>query len=264
MDAIRVLVVNGSRAVRETINRELWGKRDIELAGSVGNSVSALKIIQSNRADVVITDLVMPESDDFWLIEAIQEFMRDKKIRVIVLTDLTHDDYICRAMSLGVEYYMLKPFDPVLIRQRIVEPLPSLTPYFQEDIRQQEDLEPQTSLCRLGCSLERKIADILFSLGIPAHIKGYYFLREAVRLTVENPDIINAITKELYPAVAGCFNTSSLRVERAICHAINVGWGRGRGEMKQMTVRPTNGGLIALIANRLIISGCTVAIQGSA
>jgi two-component system response regulator (stage 0 sporulation protein A) len=110
-------------------------------------------------------------------------------------------------------------------------------------------------------SLDERITEILLAAGIPAHIKGYYFLREAVKAMIRNPDIINAITKELYPAVACHFNTSALRVERAICHAINVAWSKGRmenfccmadGRIQMIQSKPTNGKFIALVAETIL------------
>jgi two-component system response regulator (stage 0 sporulation protein A) len=201
--------------------------------------------------DVVVTDLTVPGSDGFLLIAKIQDLVPDKSIRVIVLTDLTEDNSVRRALSLGVEYYMLKPFDPDVIRQRVIDPLPPWIPCFQGEDWDWDAIQTRTPECGPPHPLDGKIADILFTLGIPAHIKGYYFLREAVKIMVDNPDIINAITKELYPAVAGRFNTSPLRVERAICHAINVGWGKNR--MGQMAAKPTNGRLIAQIADDIIL-----------
>jgi two-component system response regulator (stage 0 sporulation protein A) len=149
---------------------------------------------------------------------------------------------------------MLKPFDPYVIGRRVMDLSPMLWKTPGGRSQKRSDF----------FSLDERITEILLSAGIPAHIKGYYFLREAVKAMIRDPDIINAITKELYPAVARCFNTSPLRVERAICHAINAAWSKGRmkhvrcaadGQFRLIRSKPTNGKFIALVAD-LLPAGC--------
>jgi two-component system response regulator (stage 0 sporulation protein A) len=237
MDPIRVLIVDESPAARESVEETLNDKDGVKVVGSVGNGLDALDMLQSQTVDVLITDLEVPALDGFLLIEAIRDMGLKETTGVIVLTRLMREDFVHRAMSLDVDYYMLKPFDPRIVGRRVM------------DWRRPKD--------RDALSLDERITEVLFSAGIPAHIKGYYFLREAVKAVVEDPDVINAITKELYPEVACRFNTSALRVERAICHAISVAWSKGRmknicradgGQPYLLQSRPANGKFIALIA----------------
>ncbi|MDR2513688.1 MAG: sporulation transcription factor Spo0A [Christensenellaceae bacterium] len=251
MESKRVILVDDSAAVRELLENALKERPGMEVAGSVGNGAAALEILQERPADVLVTDLVMPIMDGFTLIENIQR-LPGKKPKIVVLTALMRDDFIQRAVGLGADYYMLKPFDAEVICQRIAD-------LFAPSASLQSLPSPIQAVTH---SLDERIANIFLSMGIPAHIKGYHFLREAIKTVVETPETINAITKELYPSVARRFNTSASKVERAIRHAIDVAWTRGQVEnINQLfgsriylkTDKPTNGEFIALIADRLVI-----------
>ena len=173
---------------------------------------------------------------------------------MIALTALGRDDFISRAIDLGVCYYMVKPFDFAILAQRICEaagqanraevPMPHI---HQEIVSGVE-------------TLEERIANLFLTVGIPAHIKGYQYLREAVKMVIDNPDLMGRITKELYPGIAHRFGTTSSKVERAIRHAIEVAWNRGRVEaldeafgrnVCSLDDKPTNGEFIALVSDRL-------------
>lgn len=252
MDKVRVLLVDDSQAVREELEAVLRERSDIELVDSVDNGAQALEVIQTKDVDVLVTDLVMPVMDGFALMESISRSRNASKPRIIVLTALMRDDFIQRAVNAGADYYMLKPYDPQVVVDRILDltkPAALPTP-----------LRPTAPMP--SCSVDERIANVFLSMGIPAHIKGYHFLREAIKTVVDNPETINAITKELYPAVAKRFNTSASKVERAIRHAIDVAWSRGQVEnLNQLfgsriyvkSDKPTNGEFIALIADRLVI-----------
>jgi two-component system response regulator (stage 0 sporulation protein A) len=252
MNSIRVLIVDKSSTARDAVEKALSDKEDVEVVGSVGNGLAALELIQSKVMNVLITDLEVPSLDGFLLIEAIRDMGLKDTTGVIVLTELMREDFIHRAMSLDVDYYMLKPFDPRVVGCRVMDFLPMA----------RENTVARDFQCQEEPSLDERITEVLLSAGIPAHIKGYYFLREAVKIMVKEPDIINAITKELYPAVACHFDTSPLRVERAICHAISVAWSKGRmqnlryagdDQLYQIQSKPTNGKFIALIADEFLI-----------
>ena len=190
--------------------------------------------------------------DGFSALEAISKLSKTKRPRVIMLTGLIRDDFISRAMNLGADYYMIKPCDMHTLYTRIKEValLSSVTAYTGE-----ETLLPATEI-----SVDEKVTNIFLSIGIPAHIKGYAYLREAVRMVVEDHDVINRITKELYPGIAKRFSTTSSKVERAMRHAIEVAWSRGRLDSVNRIYgykvfsaedKPTNGEFIALIADKV-------------
>ena len=169
---------------------------------------------------------------------------------VIVLTGLNRDDFIMRAISLGASYYMVKPFDMHLLYSRIVEIAG----------RGRDAGEGMAELAQAAESADERITNLFLTLGIPAHIKGYQYLREAVLMVLENRDVLNRITKELYPGIARRFDTSASKVERAMRHAIEVAWSRGRldtvNQMYGYKVfdamdKPTNGEFISCVAEKI-------------
>ena len=176
----------------------------------------------------------------------------------MTLTALGRDDFISRAVNLGVNYYMVKPFDFMMLAQRVYEAAgESLrAEALSAQMIQKQGGKPS------GETLEERIANLFLTVGIPAHIKGYQYLREAVRMVMDNPELMSRITKELYPGIAHRFGTTSSKVERAIRHAIEVAWNRGRIDaldeafgknVCSLDDKPTNGEFIALVADRLSV-----------
>ena len=249
---MRILIVDDHEALRKAMIDVLTRQEDIALVDGAANGAEALKMLCQRSYDVVVTDIVMPVMDGFALMESISRSRNASKPRIIVLTALMRDDFIQRAVNAGADYYMLKPYDPQVVVDRILDltkPAALPTP-----------LRPTAPMP--SCSVDERIANVFLSMGIPAHIKGYHFLREAIKTVVDNPETINAITKELYPAVAKRFNTSASKVERAIRHAIDVAWSRGQVEnLNQLfgsriyvkSDKPTNGEFIALIADKVSV-----------
>mgnify|MGYP005781474615 FL=1 len=190
---------------------------------------------------------MLAEVDGFEVIEEIKNL--NKNTKIIVLSALSSDTFIKKAMSLGVDYYMLKPANLDVLSKRV------------KDLVEGEQISSAISK-NTDKEIEEKITNIFITVGIPAHIKGYQFLREAIKLAMENPDIINSITKKLYPSIAERFDTSASKVERAIRHAIEVAWNRGKIEninnIFGLTVysnneKPTNGEFIALVADKMLL-----------
>ncbi len=251
MDKVRVLIADDSTQACEELKAVMKKYENIELLGCVNSGPQALKIVQTSEVDVLVTDLILPVMDGFVLMEKLASVSH--RPRVIVLTALMRDDFIQRAVDAGADYYMLKPFDPAVVTARVLN---------LASAAGQKTVAPLTVSSLVPCSLDERIANVFLAMGIPAHIKGYQFLREAIKTVVDNPEIINAITKELYPAVAKRYNTTASKVERAIRHAIDVAWSRGQVEnlntmfgsrIYVKTDKPTNGEFIALMADRLAI-----------
>lgn len=252
MDSIKLVLADDSIRVRDALESAVRARSDMEIVASACNGAEALEAVKRCQPDVLVTDLVMPVMDGLALIEAVK-LLPGCNTRVIVLTALMRDEFILKSMSMGADYYMLKPFDAEMVANRVYELASFHKPTMRTDA-------PLTSVFTF--SLDERIANIFLSIGIPAHIKGYQFLREAIKAVVETPEIINAITKELYPHVANRFSTSASKVERAIRHAIDVAWSRGQAENLSQFFggrlylrgdKPTNGEFIALIADRLSI-----------
>ncbi|MDO5323664.1 MAG: sporulation transcription factor Spo0A [Clostridia bacterium] len=225
-------------------------KENIELVASVSDGTEIVDAVREHAPDVLVMDIIMPRRDGFMALEELKGMDEAVRPKVIVLTGLARDDFIMRAIQLGACYYMVKPFDMHLLYSRIVEVAGSAP---QEAVAVDEvDPAPET--------LDDRITNLFLTLGIPAHIRGYQYLREAVHMVIENRDVINRITKELYPGVARRFDTSASKVERAMRHAIEVAWSRGRldsvNKMYGYKVfdaldKPTNGEFISCVAEKL-------------
>ena len=227
-------------------------REEFEVVGLAADGVEAFELLKSANADAMLLDVIMPRMDGFAVLQKWNELKDRPNTQIILLTALGRDDFIARAMELGGAYYIVKPFDMEASAQRIL------------DICKKQAAQPQVRHeappSANAVSSEEQLANLFLSIGIPAHIKGYGYLREAVRLVLDQPEIINRITKELYPGIARRFGTTPSKVERAMRHAIEVAWSRGRLEninqifgyrVFEADDKPTNGEFIALIADKL-------------
>ncbi|MBQ6858711.1 MAG: sporulation transcription factor Spo0A [Clostridia bacterium] len=257
MDRVRVVVADDNAQLRETIQAFLCQQEGIEVLGTAANGIEAIKLIEESEPDVLICDMIMPQMDGYAVLERLSEMNLKRRPGVIALTALGRDDFVARAVNLGVCYYMIKPFDYMLLTQRVYEAAGAgiQAERIGDRMRREREVDPAESL-------EERIANLFLTVGIPAHIKGYQYLREAVKMVIDNPDLMGRITKELYPGIAHRFGTTSSKVERAIRHAIEVAWNRGRIEaldeafgrnVCSLDDKPTNGEFIALVSDRLRI-----------
>ena len=222
---------------------------DIENMSVVGCSVdgeNALMKLSQYEPDVVILDILLSLQDGFELFTKIKN--ESPKTKVIAVSALNTPFYVNKAIRMGFDYYMIKPVETSVVARRIIE-------MFSTGEREVVPVEKR---------IEEKITNIFITVGIPAHIKGYQFLREAIKLTISDPLIINNITKKLYPSIASIYSTSASKVERAIRHAIEVAWNKGKIEnindvfglkVYDTNEKPTNGEFIALVADKMLLEG---------
>ncbi|MBR7188272.1 MAG: sporulation transcription factor Spo0A [Clostridia bacterium] len=252
MDKIRVMLADDNRSMLKLMSDYLSRKENVELVAAVSDGLEIPGAVLESAPDVLVMDIIMPRQDGFMTLEKLGEDGFPVKPKVIVLTGLARDDFIVRAIQLGASYYMVKPFDLNLLYARIVE-IAQAQPQSLAVEGQEEGVRE---------SVDEQITNLFLTLGIPAHIKGYQYLREAVRMVLEDHDVINRITKELYPGIARRFDTSASKVERAMRHAIEVAWARGRLEtVNQMygykvfkrEDKPTNGEFIALVSDKIAV-----------
>ena len=245
--SINLLIANENEEDANLISEKLTKENNLATIDKTFSGLKAIELVKSKNYDLVILDLVLAEVDGFEVIEEIKNL--NKNTKIIVLSALSSDTFIKKAMSLGVDYYMLKPANLDVLSKRV------------KDLVEGEQISSAISK-NTDKEIEEKITNIFITVGIPAHIKGYQFLREAIKLAMENPDIINSITKKLYPSIAERFDTSASKVERAIRHAIEVAWNRGKIEninnIFGLTVysnneKPTNGEFIALVADKMLL-----------
>ena len=226
-------------------------KADIDVVATVTDGTAIADAVRAHEPDILVMDIIMPRRDGFMALEELGQLEENLRPKVIVLTGLARDDFIMRAIQLGASYYMIKPFDLHLLYSRIVE-VAGQAAAVTTDSAQEGAAAEETP--------DQRITNLFLTLGIPAHIKGYQYLREAVLMVLENRDVINRITKELYPGIAKRFDTSASKVERAMRHAIEVAWSRGRldtvNHMYGCKVfdamdKPTNGEFISCVAEKI-------------
>ncbi len=208
------------------------------------DGMRVINTIRTSRPDAVIMDLFMAGKDAITVMNEINEIMSDKSPQFYVMSASDNPQLEAEVLKAGALYYFIKPFDYDVMVNVIAKNF----------------LKPASSPINMSDDLEIIVTEIIHELGVPAHIKGYHYLRESIVLSVTYPDIINAVTKQLYPQVAKRFETSSSRVERAIRHAIEVAWDRGNVDILNgyfgYTInshrgKPTNSEFIAMISDKL-------------
>lgn len=244
----RILLADASEEYRRLLVETVSRENDLELVGETADGNELLHLAQETRPDVIVMDMVLTHSDGLETLIALRNASLNPRPRILVLSGFVRGNLTELAAEQGADYFLLKPCKLTSILERV---------RWLANNGERETLpQPRTS----NHSLEALVTAIIHEIGVPAHIKGYQYLREAIRLTVEDMEVINAVTKILYPEVAKRFNTTASRVERAIRHAIEVAWDRGDLETLQKyfgyTVsnakgKPTNSEFIAMIADRL-------------
>lgn len=224
---------------------------DVHIVTKDGQMV--LHQIEQSAPDVVIMDFFMPRLDAIGVLREIQRLKLTKKPQVMIMSSFDNPNLEREALLAGADYYFLKPFDADEMAQRILTLNGKAA---AEALHRPAAVHmPQQ---HTG-TLEMRVTEIIHQIGVPAHIKGYQYLRDAIIMAINDDDIINAVTKRLYPAVAKKHNTTSSRVERAIRHAIEVAWDRGDVDILNSyfgyTIhngrgKPTNSEFIAMISDR--------------
>ena len=219
------------------------------------NGDAVLEAVKGYRyLDAVIMDVFMPQKDALGVIKAMRELNLEQKPLIILISSIDNAVFERQIMSEGADYYFLKPFDPQLLAERINQ-LTGWSRSGQQNISGGLD-------ARSYESLEVVISEIMHQIGVPAHIKGYQYLREAIILSIRDDEMMSSVTKVLYPTVAKKFGTTPSRVERAIRHAIEVAWDRGDVDVlssyfgytiQNSRGKPTNSEFIAMIADRLVL-----------
>lgn len=251
MEKIRVMLADDNSSILRLLTDYFARKEEIEVVATVSDGTEIVAAVREHAPDVLVMDIIMPRRDGFMALEELSKLEGELRPKVIVLTGLARDDFIMRAIELGASYYMVKPFDMHLLYNRILEVAGQTAALASDGAK--ESAPPSESV-------DDRITNLFLTLGIPAHIKGYQYLREAVLMVLNDRDVINRITKELYPGVARRFDTSASKVERAMRHAIEVAWSRGRldavNKMYGYKVfdvmdKPTNGEFISCVAEKI-------------
>lgn len=262
-DKFKVVIAEDGTDLQDLLEKELKRDAKFDVVCKTGDGNQVADLVKSHKPDLLILDIILTGKDGFTILEEIASF--NVKPKIIVLSALTQEVFIEKALNLGATYYMLKPFNLDTLVKRCEEVVTSkISGNVLNNIASDVSSLIPKALKSQTKALEEKITNLFITVGIPAHIKGYNFLREAIKMAVDNPDIINSITKKLYPSIAERFQTSASKVERAIRHAIEVAWNRGKIEninqlfgIKVYTSndKPTNGEFIALVADKMLLEG---------
>ena len=263
-EKIRILVADDNKEFGDTLVSYLEKEENFEVVGIARDGNQAVDEITMMKPDIVLLDIIMPHLDGLGVLEKLNESNMENKHMCIILSAVGQDKITQKAINLGAQYYIVKPFDIQILVKRIKElkyyqPSQYKNNFISREIKTQYiDISPEEK--KNEENLEALVTNVIHEVGVPAHIKGYQYLREAIIMVVNNIEVINQITKQLYPDIAKKYGTTPSRVERAIRHAIEVAWGRGQADVVESifgyTVsaskgKPTNSEFIAMIADKL-------------
>ncbi|WP_424766150.1 sporulation transcription factor Spo0A [Paenibacillus sp. sgz302251] len=265
MHKIDVLLADDNREFTNLLSEYISEQSDMTVSGVAYNGEEVLRHLEETRKipDVLILDIIMPHLDGLGVLERLKEMNLSPMPKIIMLTAFGQENITQKAVQLGASYYILKPFDMDVLANRIRQLVGN------QAITTGGSYSSSTSIMKSnvvpiakGKNLDANITSIIHEIGVPAHIKGYQYLREAITMVYNNIEILGAITKTLYPAIAEKFKTTPSRVERAIRHAIEVAWTRGNidsiSHLFGYTInisksKPTNSEFIAMVADKLRI-----------
>ncbi len=262
-DKITVLIADDNQEFSNTLAKYLEAQDDMEVIGIAKDGKEAVNMMKNTMPDIALLDVIMPHLDGLGVLEGISDENTLKKPICIMLSAVGQDEITKRAISLGAKYYVVKPFDIELLIKRIRQlklNKPQSNTIMNRDITRPQYIEIPVNSEKNEDNLEALVTNVIHEVGVPAHIKGYQYLREAIIMVVNDIEVINQITKSLYPQIAKRFKTTPSRVERAIRHAIEVAWGRGQQEAVESIFgytisaskgKPTNSEFIAMIADKL-------------
>ena len=257
----KVIVVDDNRNLCNLLKTYIENQDDLSIVGEAHDGLEAMELIQNQEPDLVILDLVMPSLDGLGVLERLNARTTTTRPKIIMLTAFGQESLTHQAMTLGVDYFILKPFDLDILGKRIrslTQDIPSSVP------TQYSTTSPVVTTGGSKLNLFSEVTNVMHKIGIPAHVKGYQYIREAVLMVVADVSLLGAVTKELYPDVAKKYDTASSRVERGIRHAIELAWERGHTEtLKQIfgysmnieRQKPTNSEFIAVLADKFRMNG---------
>ncbi len=249
-NAIKILIADDNADFRSLLMDALEFEDTFDVVGCAKDGFDALLMLEKFTPDVLLINYILPGIDGLDVLKEISSRNMKNKPAIFLYSSFASDQITSRATELGADYFMLKPFATSTLIDKIR----------RFDFRSKPQKELSLRIVKSSQSVEAMVTHIIHEIGVPAHIKGYQYLREAIVMAVNDMDVINAVTKVLYPSVAKTFSTTASRVERAIRHAIEVAWDRGDIETLQSffgyTVsnakgKPTNSEFIAMIADRL-------------
>lgn len=248
LEPINVLVADDNRDFCDVLGEYIKSQPDMRLAGVAHSGHEVLDLLEGVAPDVIILDIIMPHLDGIGVLERLNANRWDKRPKVMVLSAFGQESVTQRAFQLGADYYVLKPFNLEVLGKRIRQ---------MAGAKEEAAVPTPKPAYR---TLDVAVTNLLHEIGVPAHIRGYLYLRDAIIMVANKVEVMGAVTKELYPSVARKYNTTPSRVERAIRHAIEVAWSRGNVDfltrlfghtVNSNRGKTTNSEFIAMLADRL-------------
>ncbi|MDR1159495.1 MAG: sporulation transcription factor Spo0A [Syntrophomonadaceae bacterium] len=256
-EKIKILVADDNREFCGILGNFFANESDFDLVDVSFNGLEAIEVLETKAVDILILDLIMPYMDGIGVLEKMSEFPPEEKPKILILTAFGQENVTQKAVQLGANYYILKPFNLQMLADRV-----------RQIVRGPKvNMDARASLSSISLptlsnpkNLEVEVTKVIHEVGVPAHVKGYQYLRDAIMLVVEEINYLGAVTKELYPTIAQKYDTTPSRVERAIRHSIELAWDRGDidklNRLFGYTVsvdkgKPTNSEFIAIIADKL-------------
>ncbi len=252
VEKLKVALVDDNLEFCKLVAGKIAEHDDLELVSMIHDGLEVFNMIAEKKPDIIILDMIMPQLDGMGVLERLKNYPIDKIPVIFILSAIGHDKIVTQAIQLGATYYIIKPFDLNILMQRVKE------------VRQTKVTSNKgkliSSTSKRFSDLELEVTNMIHEVGIPAHIKGYQYIRDSIMMSTDNMDVLSSITKVLYPSIAKKYKTTPSRVERAIRHAIEVAWNRGKAdsleELFSYTVngnkgKPTNSEFIALLSDKL-------------
>ncbi len=257
MEKLNIAIADDNERMVQLLDRIVSSDEELEVVGKAGNGEDLIEIIKEKKPDVVLLDIIMPKLDGLTVMDRVNHEPNLKKPAFIVISAVSQEKMTEDAFELGADYYILKPFD----NETVVRQIKRVRTRQQRSFSRVQRVNAYEGRGEYAeHNLETDVTNIIHEVGVPAHIKGYQYLRDAIIMSVNDMEMLNSITKILYPTIAKRHQTTPSRVERAIRHAIEVAWSRGKmdtiDELFGYTVsggkgKPTNSEFIALIADKI-------------
>lgn len=251
MESISICLVDDNQELVTLMEDYFEEQEDIEVIGTASNGKDCLEMLDVLEPDILILDIIMPHIDGIAVLNQMRSMEFKKQPQVIMLTAFGQEEVMKKAVEFGASYFILKPFDLTHLADQI-RMISSNTGFKTKTMKPKKVNKEK--------NLEANITNIIHEIGVPAHIKGYMYLREAITMVYNDIELLGSITKILYPEIGKKFNTTASRVERAIRHAIEVAWSRGNIDsisalfgytINVSKAKPTNSEFIAMVADRL-------------
>jgi two-component system response regulator (stage 0 sporulation protein A) len=274
MNKLTVIIADDNKEFTKLLASTISKENDLEIVGTASDGIQAYEMIMEKQPDIVLLDMIMPNLDGLGVLEKLKISNIAHYPTIIMISAVGQDRITTKALELGAEYYIVKPFDLNVLSQRIQDIKANYQPkniisneFSSTNNAHKRYINALNSKLEKDLSIEASITNIIHDIGIPAHIKGYQYLRDAILIVINNIETINQITKVLYPEVAKIYKTTPSRVERAIRHSIEVAWSRGNNRtienifgytVSDMKGKPTNSEFIAMIADKLRLERVSV------